>query len=218
MDATPRWRLISAAVTDRFSSPAPSRIPSTIFSGLSDSPAGCAERAATSSVSRVTNARVLRVESSYAVQHLLPPASVEVFHLLFPDPWPKRRHWRRRVVTNDFLSRHSSSARSARHVPDRDGSNGLLPGNRAPGFAIRPLCHQARIRNRDRRSAPLRSDFGNAISRFTGSCSGKFRLRGTKSLPSDRGRSGRAPLRFCPGAEVLSRGRFTISAQSSLMR
>ena len=53
---------------------------------------------------RVTNARVLLVESSYAVEHLLPPASVEVFHLLFPDPWPKRRHWRRRVVTNDFLS------------------------------------------------------------------------------------------------------------------
>jgi tRNA (guanine-N7-)-methyltransferase len=54
--------------------------------------------------SRVTNARVLRVESFYAVQHLLPPASVEVFHLLFPDPWPKRRHWRRRVVTSDFLA------------------------------------------------------------------------------------------------------------------
>jgi tRNA (guanine-N7-)-methyltransferase len=53
---------------------------------------------------RAINARVLRVESSYAVQHLLPPASVELFHLQFPDPWPKRRHWRRRVVTDDFLA------------------------------------------------------------------------------------------------------------------
>lgn len=52
----------------------------------------------------LANARVLRVESSYAVQHLLPPASVETFHLQFPDPWPKRRHWRRRVVTDDFLA------------------------------------------------------------------------------------------------------------------
>ena len=51
----------------------------------------------------LTNARVLRVESSYAVQHLFPPASVEAFHLQFPDPWPKRRHWHRRVVTDDFL-------------------------------------------------------------------------------------------------------------------
>jgi tRNA (guanine-N7-)-methyltransferase len=29
---------------------------------------------------------------------------VETFYLLFPDPWPKRRHWRRRIVTEDFLS------------------------------------------------------------------------------------------------------------------
>jgi len=53
---------------------------------------------------RAANARILRVESSYAVERLLPPASVAVFHLLFPDPWPKRRHWRRRVVTEDFLT------------------------------------------------------------------------------------------------------------------
>jgi tRNA (guanine-N7-)-methyltransferase len=56
------------------------------------------------SFNRAANARVLRVESSYAVQRLLPPASVEVFHLLFPDPWPKRRHWGRRLVTEEFLA------------------------------------------------------------------------------------------------------------------
>jgi len=33
----------------------------------------------------------------------LPKQSVEVFHLLFPDPWPKRRHQQRRLVTADFL-------------------------------------------------------------------------------------------------------------------
>jgi tRNA (guanine-N7-)-methyltransferase len=49
------------------------------------------------------NVRVLRVETSYAVRYLLPAHSVAAFHLLFPDPWPKRRHQRRRVVTSDFL-------------------------------------------------------------------------------------------------------------------
>ena len=49
------------------------------------------------------NVRVLKVESAYAVRHLLPEASVETFYLLFPDPWPKRRHHRRRIVTIDFL-------------------------------------------------------------------------------------------------------------------
>jgi tRNA (guanine-N7-)-methyltransferase len=37
------------------------------------------------------------------VRYLLPPGSVAVAHILFPDPWPKRRHWDRRLVQPDFL-------------------------------------------------------------------------------------------------------------------
>ena len=37
-------------------------------------------------------------------EQMLPADSVALFHLMFPDPWPKRRHWRRRVVTEDFLA------------------------------------------------------------------------------------------------------------------
>ena len=51
----------------------------------------------------VGNVRLLRMESSYAVRYLLPAGSVETFYLLFPDPWPKRRHWRRRIVAGEFL-------------------------------------------------------------------------------------------------------------------
>jgi tRNA (guanine-N7-)-methyltransferase len=49
------------------------------------------------------NVRILNVESSYAVRYLLPENSIEKFYLLFPDPWPKRRHHRRRIVQPDFL-------------------------------------------------------------------------------------------------------------------
>jgi len=49
------------------------------------------------------NVRILKVESSYAVRYLLPESSIENFYLLFPDPWPKRRHHRRRIITSDFL-------------------------------------------------------------------------------------------------------------------
>ncbi len=52
---------------------------------------------------RLTNVRVLNVESAYAVRYLLPEASAETFYLFFPDPWPKRRHRRRRIVTTAFL-------------------------------------------------------------------------------------------------------------------
>jgi len=50
------------------------------------------------------NIRVLRLESSYTVQYLLPKESVSVFHLMFPDPWPKRKHHRRRIVADPFLN------------------------------------------------------------------------------------------------------------------
>jgi tRNA (guanine-N7-)-methyltransferase len=51
----------------------------------------------------LSNARLLRLESSYAIRYLLPPESVARFHLNFPDPWPKRRHQRRRVLSEEFL-------------------------------------------------------------------------------------------------------------------
>ena len=49
------------------------------------------------------NLRVLRLELGYTVRHLLPPGSISVAHILFPDPWPKRRHWPRRLVQPDFV-------------------------------------------------------------------------------------------------------------------
>jgi tRNA (guanine-N7-)-methyltransferase len=52
----------------------------------------------------LTNARVLRFEISYVVERLLPEGSVTAFHLMFPDPWPKRRHASRRLVNENFLA------------------------------------------------------------------------------------------------------------------
>jgi tRNA (guanine-N(7)-)-methyltransferase len=60
-------------------------------------------RSAARKAASVGNVRLLRMENSYAVRYLLPGGSVETFYLLFPDPWPKRRHWRRRSVTAEFL-------------------------------------------------------------------------------------------------------------------
>jgi tRNA (guanine-N7-)-methyltransferase len=60
-------------------------------------------RSAARKASGFSNVRVLRVETAYAVRYLLPPNSVDVFYLLFPDPWPKRRHHQRRIVTPEFM-------------------------------------------------------------------------------------------------------------------
>jgi tRNA (guanine-N7-)-methyltransferase len=52
----------------------------------------------------LNNARILRADIPHTAQQLLPARSVEVFHLLFPDPWPKRRHHVRRVFTAELLA------------------------------------------------------------------------------------------------------------------
>jgi tRNA (guanine-N7-)-methyltransferase len=51
----------------------------------------------------LTNLRILRLEFGYTVRYLLPPESVSIAHILFPDPWPKRRHWPRRLIQPDFV-------------------------------------------------------------------------------------------------------------------
>ena len=51
----------------------------------------------------LTNVRLLRIEASYAIEHLLPPGSVTTFYVQFPDPWPKRRHHRRRLFSPPIL-------------------------------------------------------------------------------------------------------------------
>lgn len=50
------------------------------------------------------NVRVLRLESGYVAEWLLPVAAVSRIHLLCPDPWPKVRHHRRRLVQDRFLT------------------------------------------------------------------------------------------------------------------
>ena len=50
----------------------------------------------------VENIRALRLEAAYFVQYLLPAESVNGFHIYFPDPWPKRRHWKNRLLNESF--------------------------------------------------------------------------------------------------------------------
>ncbi len=48
------------------------------------------------------NVRVLYADAEYAIKYLLPAGSVSVFYVLFNDPWPKRRHLKRRMVDAVF--------------------------------------------------------------------------------------------------------------------
>jgi tRNA (guanine-N7-)-methyltransferase len=50
----------------------------------------------------LTNLRGVRIESAYFLQWLLPPQTVMALHIYFPDPWPKKRHRRHRLINEGF--------------------------------------------------------------------------------------------------------------------
>jgi tRNA (guanine-N7-)-methyltransferase len=50
----------------------------------------------------LTNLVGIRIESSYFLSYLLPRQSTAALHIYFPDPWPKRKHWRHRLINEGF--------------------------------------------------------------------------------------------------------------------
>jgi len=51
----------------------------------------------------LTNCKTLRLESKYVIEWLFPENSIDRIHLLCPDPWPKARHHKNRLVQQGFL-------------------------------------------------------------------------------------------------------------------
>lgn len=47
--------------------------------------------------------RVLMADATCVIKTIVPPASVQAYHIYFPDPWPKHRHAKRRVVTPSLV-------------------------------------------------------------------------------------------------------------------
>ena len=45
----------------------------------------------------LTNVKMIRTEAAGFIKDFVPDGSVDCFHIYFPDPWPKRRHWQRRA-------------------------------------------------------------------------------------------------------------------------
>ena len=52
---------------------------------------------------QLENIRGIRIEAAYFLHYLVPPASLSAIHVYFPDPWPKKRHQRRRLVNANFV-------------------------------------------------------------------------------------------------------------------
>ena len=51
----------------------------------------------------LTNARVICHDAIEVLKQQIPDQSLQAVHLFFPDPWPKKRHQKRRIVQPDFV-------------------------------------------------------------------------------------------------------------------
>lgn len=63
-----------------------------------------AERAAKRGLA---NFRILRDDASHVMRHSIAPQSLHVLHVYFPDPWPKARHLKRRLI-NELFARQAA--------------------------------------------------------------------------------------------------------------
>ena len=52
----------------------------------------------------LTNLKVIEEDVHIVLQHMIADESLDGIHLFFPDPWPKKKHNKRRIVNEGFLS------------------------------------------------------------------------------------------------------------------
>jgi len=87
---------------------------------------------------KLENVRVMRADAKIFVTHHLPPDCLDVLHVYHPDPWPKKRHHKRRLIQADFVE---SSVRALKigarmlvqtdHAEYFEQMDGLLAGHAA---------------------------------------------------------------------------------------
>jgi tRNA (guanine-N7-)-methyltransferase len=53
----------------------------------------------------VGNIQLFRIEAGYFLKYLAPGRSIRAVHVYVPDPWPKIRHHKKRLINEDFVKK-----------------------------------------------------------------------------------------------------------------
>jgi tRNA (guanine-N7-)-methyltransferase len=77
--------------------------PGTNFLAIDIYNKGCLKTCKKIDEAGVQNVRVMRVEARWLMDQGLQPESLSAVYINCPDPWPKKRHWSRRLVNREFL-------------------------------------------------------------------------------------------------------------------
>ncbi|MGH8621873.1 MAG: tRNA (guanosine(46)-N7)-methyltransferase TrmB [Burkholderiales bacterium] len=98
----------------------------------------------------LTNVRVIEHDATEVIESMIPPASLDGVHVFFPDPWPKKRHHKRRLIQPPFVALLASRMKHGAYVHAvtdwEDYANQILEVlsaerlliNTADGFVPRP--------------------------------------------------------------------------------
>lgn len=98
----------------------------------------------------LTNLRVIQHDAVEVVRDMIPSGSLAGIHVFFPDPWPKKRQQKRRLIQPDFVALLASRLAPAGYLHCatdwEDYANQMLAvlgaetglRNTAAGFAARP--------------------------------------------------------------------------------
>ena len=100
--------------------------------------------------SRLSNLRIVQHDAVEVLEDMVPPDTLAGIHVFFPDPWPKKRHHKRRLIQAEFAHLAASRLRPggylhaatdwqeyAAHILEVLSSEPLLE-NTAVDYAPRP--------------------------------------------------------------------------------
>jgi tRNA (guanine-N7-)-methyltransferase len=98
----------------------------------------------------LTNIRIVQHDAVEVLEQMIEPATLDGVHVFFPDPWPKKRHHKRRLLQAPFVKLLASRLKPggyihvatdweeyAREILDVMSAEGELE-NSAAAFAVRP--------------------------------------------------------------------------------
>ena len=78
--------------------------PDVNFIGIEVHPPGVGRVLSQIEKKGLSNLRVIEHDAVEVLQHMFPDASINGIHIFFPDPWPKKRHHKRRLINSTLLT------------------------------------------------------------------------------------------------------------------
>lgn len=91
-------------------------LPETRFLGIEVHAPGVGKLLSDIEAQGLANLRVARHDAIEVLRDMLPEGSVDGFHVFFPDPWPKKRHHKRRIMSAEFIRLMATKLRTGGYL------------------------------------------------------------------------------------------------------